>query len=125
MNDSQRRAQRKRREFGSLIGPLLESMRTLAPCGVNKSPFEVGPTLERQYCKVLQDAERFRRATALGTAAVSSLKPSQSWEARPLLKWSQYQLSTSVAFSLPFLAELVVSYPMQFDEKAGNHNKPK
>ncbi|MER9629603.1 hypothetical protein [Mesorhizobium sp. M0296] len=35
------------------------------------------------------------------------------------------QLKISVAFSLPFLAKVEVSYQVQFDEKADNDNKPK
>lgn len=35
------------------------------------------------------------------------------------------QLKISVAFSLPFLAKVEVSYQVQFDGKADNDNKPK
>lgn len=35
------------------------------------------------------------------------------------------QLKISVAFSLPFLANLEVSYQVQFDGKADNDNMPK
>ncbi|RWK44688.1 hypothetical protein [Mesorhizobium sp.] len=35
------------------------------------------------------------------------------------------QLKISVAFSLPFLAKVEVSYQVQFDEMADNDNKPK
>ncbi|RWB39804.1 MAG: hypothetical protein EOQ46_26605 [Mesorhizobium sp.] len=34
------------------------------------------------------------------------------------------QLKISLAFSLPFLAKLEVSYQVQFDEKGDNDNKP-
>ncbi|MEY9625072.1 hypothetical protein [Sinorhizobium fredii] len=33
--------------------------------------------------------------------------------------------SQAVAFSLPFLAKVEVSYQVQFDGKADNDNKPK